>query len=182
MRRAAGSHSSWRPINSRSPNNERRKQVGRRRGISCLCDTTDRHKETLNSFQQFLGPTLKALHVYIDSSNFKGNGRTFFNFSNDTCTPYTPATNGTAERAVRRVKEGAGSLLVQSGLSDRWWHKAMRAFCFLRNVHDIQPYGKTAHELRYGEPFNEPIIAFGASVMYKPSRQKDSDEMPKMGS
>ena len=38
----------------------------------------------------------------------------------DTCTPYTPATNRRAERAVRRVKEGTGSLLVQSGFSDRW--------------------------------------------------------------
>ena len=57
----------------------------------------------------------------------------------------------------------------------------MAAFCFLRNVHDIQPCGKTAYELRYGEPSNGPITAFGASVMYKPSRQKDIDEMPKIG-
>ena len=83
----------------------------------------------------------------------------------DTCTPYTPATNGRAERAVRRVKEGTGSLLVQSGFPDRWWHKAMAALCFLRNVHDIQPCGKTAYELRYGEPFYGPMIAFGASAM-----------------
>ena len=58
----------------------------------------------------------------------------------------------------------------------------MAAFCFLHNVHDIQPCGKTAYELNYGEPFYGPIIAFGANVMYKPSRQKDIDEMPKMGS
>ena len=58
----------------------------------------------------------------------------------------------------------------------------MLAFCFLRNVHDIQPNGKTAYQMRYGEPFNGPIIAFGASIMYKPSRQQDIDELPKMGS
>ena len=45
--------------------------------------------------------------------------------SHDTCTPYTPATNGVAERAVRRVKEGTSASLVQSGLSDRWWHRAI---------------------------------------------------------
>lgn len=56
----------------------------------------------------------------------------------------------------------------------------MAAFCFLRNVHDMQPCGKTAYELRYGEPFYGPTFAFGASVMYKPSRQRDTDEMPKM--
>ena len=28
---------------------------------------------------------------------------------------------------------------------------------------------------------NGTIIAFGASILYKPSRQKDIDEMPKMG-
>ena len=58
----------------------------------------------------------------------------------------------------------------------------MAAFCFLRNVHDILPCGKTAYELRYGEPFNCPIIPFGSSILYKPSRPKDIDEMPKMGS
>lgn len=56
----------------------------------------------------------------------------------------------------------------------------MATFCFLRNVHDILPCGKTAYESRYGEPFNVPIMAFGASILYKPSRQKDIEDMPKM--
>ena len=91
---------------------------------------------------------MKALHVYTDNSKELKKALEELCFSHDTCTPYTRATNGTAERAVRRVKEGTASLLVQSGLSDRWWHKAMLAFCFLRNVHDIQPNGKTAFEMR----------------------------------
>ena len=32
-----------------------------------------------------------------------------------------PRTNGIAERAVRRVREGTSAVLRQSGLNERWW-------------------------------------------------------------
>ena len=37
-------------------------------------------------------------------------------------------TNGIAERAVRRVKEGTATAIVQSGLRDDWWDCAMECF------------------------------------------------------
>ena len=58
--------------------------------------------------------------------------------------------NGVAERAVRRVKEGAAIALVQSGLPEEWWDCAMECSCFLlRNMHDNMADGKTAFEKRY---------------------------------
>ena len=38
-----------------------------------------------------------------------------------TSTPYRSETNGIAERAFRRVKEGTSAVLLQSGLDDNWW-------------------------------------------------------------
>ena len=43
-------------------------------------------------------------------------------------TPYRLETNGSTENAVRRVKEGTSVLVVQSGLSEKWWEEAMHCF------------------------------------------------------
>ena len=94
-------------------------------GLSMQDKGSSRH---LASLPEFLGPSIKAHHVYTDNSKEFAKALDEMCVCHDTCTPYTPATNGKAERAVRRVKEGTGALLVQSGLSDKWWHKAMADF------------------------------------------------------
>ena len=138
-------------------------------------------EDTLRCFQRFLGPNIKAKHVYTDNSKEFAKALDDMCVAHDTCQPYTPATNGKAERAVRRVKEGTNSLLVQCGLSDRWWHRAMAAFCMLRNVHDILPDGRTAYEKRFGEPFRGTIIPFGAAITYRPANPDIIAQMAKMG-
>ena len=46
-------------------------------------------------------------------------------------TPHRSETNGTAERAVRRIKEGTSAVLLQSGLDEKWWAYSMRLVLFL---------------------------------------------------
>ena len=47
-------------------------------------------------------------------------------------------TNGIAERAVRRVKEGTSAVLLQSGLDEKWWADSMECFSNLRNGPDLR--------------------------------------------
>ena len=62
-------------------------------------------------------------------------------------------TSGTAERAVRRKKEGTSAVLLQSVLDENWWADSMECKTNLRNVTDLLSDGKTPYERRFGEPF-----------------------------
>ena len=73
-----------------------------------------------------------------------------------TSTPHHSDINGTAERAVRRIKEGTSAILLQSGLDENWWADSMECYCHLRNIQDRFSDGKTLYERRFGEPFKDP--------------------------
>ena len=72
-----------------------------------------------------------------------------------TSTPHRSETNGIAERAVRRVKQGTSAVLLQSGLNESWWADSMECYAYLRNVTDLLSDGKSPYERRFGEPFND---------------------------
>ena len=78
--------------------------------------------------------------------------------------PVRSETNGVAERAIRRVKEGTSAVLLQSGLDEKWWAASMECYCFLRNVQDLLADGKTPNERRFGEPLKGRVIPFGARL------------------
>ena len=80
-----------------------------------------------------------------------------------TSTPHRSETDGIAERAVRRVKEGTSAVLLQSGLNESWWTDSLKCHTYLRNVTDLSD-GKTPYERRFGQPFKGPIIPFGSLV------------------
>ena len=105
----------------------------------------------------------------------------YLSWNRRTSTPHRSETNGIAERAVRRVKEGTSAVLLQPGLDEKWWSDSVECYCYLRNVQDLLADGKTPHERRFGESFKGPIIPFGALVEYLPSSARDQARIHQIG-
>ena len=77
---------------------------------------TKTSQETQRSLQKFLEPERKPKVIYTDNSLEFGHACEDFAWNHCTSTPHRSETNGIAERAVRRVKEGTSAVLLQSGL------------------------------------------------------------------
>ena len=136
------------------------------------CNTKSSH-HTQKSLQKFLEPTRKPKVIYTDNSLEFGKSCEELSWNRCTSTPHRSETNGIAERAVRRVKEGTSAVLLQSGLGNEWWADSMECYCHLRNIPDLLFGGKTPYERRFGVPFNGPVIPFGAMVEHHPISAKD---------
>ena len=129
---------------------------------------TKTSQETQRSLQKFLEPERKPKVIYTDNSLEFGKACEDLSWNHCTSTPHRSETNGIAERAVRRVKEGTSAVLLQSGLNESWWADSMECYTYLRNVTDLLSDGKTPYERRFGKPFEGPIIPFGSLVEYHP--------------
>ena len=136
--------------------------------IQAYATRTRSHEEVVMAFRRFMPLNSKPTHVYVDNAPELLKALEELNWNHDTSTPHRPETNGVAERAVRRVKEGTSATLLQSGLTEEWWQEAMDCYCFLRCVHDKVQGDQTAFEKRFTKPFKGPIIPFGAQIEYKP--------------
>ena len=130
---------------------------------------------------KFLEPTRKQKVIYTDNSLEFGKSCEELSWSHCTSTPHRSETNGIAERAVRRVKEGTSTVLLQSGLGNEWWADSMECYCSLRNIQDLLSDGKTPYERRFGMPFDGPVIPFGAMVEYHPISAKDQSRLHQFG-
>ena len=100
-------------------------------------------QETQRSLQKFLEPERKPTVIYTDNSLEFGKACEDLSWNHCTSTPHRSETNGIAERAVRRVKEGTSAVLLQSGLNESWWADSMESYTYLRNVTDLLSAGKT---------------------------------------
>ena len=138
-------------------------------------------QETQRSLQKFLEPERKPKVIYTDNSLEFGEACEDLSWNHCTSTPYRSETNGIAERAVRRVKEGTSAVLLQSGLNESWWADSMECYTYLRNVTDLLCDGKTPYERRFGQPFNGPIVPFGSLVEYHPVTAKDQSRIHQFG-
>ena len=83
-----------------------------------------------------------------DSSLEFGKACEDLSWNHCTSTPHRSETNGIAERALRRVKEGTSAVLLQSGLNESWWADSMECDTHLWNVTDLLSDGKTPCERR----------------------------------
>ena len=106
--------------------------------------------------------------MYTDNSLEFGKACEVLSWNHCTSTPHRSETNGIAERAARRIKEGTSAVLLQSGMDNEWWADSMECCCYLRNIQDLLSDGKTPYERRFGEPFQGPVIPFGAMAEYHP--------------
>ena len=82
-------------------------------------------QETQRSLQKFLEPDRKPKVIYTDNYLKFGKACEDLSWNHCTSTPHRSETNGIAERAVRRVKEGTSAVLLQSGLNESWWADSM---------------------------------------------------------
>ena len=129
---------------------------------------TKTSQETQRSLQKFLEPERKPEVIYTDNSLEFGKACEDLSWNHCTSTPHRSETNGIAERAVRRVKEGTSAVLLQSGLNESWSADSMECYTYLRYVTDLLSDGKTPYERRFGQPFKGPIIPFGSLVECHP--------------
>ena len=142
---------------------------------------TKTSQETERSLQKFLQPNRKPTVIYTDNSLEFGKACEDLSWSHCTSTPHRSETNGIAERAVRRVKEGTSAVLLQSGLDENWWADSMECDTYLRNVTDLLSDGKTPYERRFWQPLKGPIIPFGSLVECHPITAKDQSRIHQFG-
>ena len=88
--------------------------------------------ETQRIQRKFLLPEENPRSIYTDNSLEFIKAGEEPNWNHERSTPHRFETNGIAERAVRRVKEGTSSVLGQYGLRESWWTEAMKCCCYLR--------------------------------------------------
>ena len=142
---------------------------------------TKTSQETQSSLQKFLEPTRKPKVIHTDNSLEFGKACEDLSWNHCTSTPHRSETNGIAERAVRKVKEGMFEVLLQSSLDENWWADSLECFSYLRSIQDLLSDGKTPCERRFGEPFKGPIIPFGSLVEYYPISAKDQSRIHQFG-
>ena len=97
-----------------------------------------------------------------------------------TSTPHRSETDGIAERAVRRVKEGTSAVLLQSGLDGKWRADSLEWYLSAKHSRSLFD-GKTLYERRFGEPVKGPIIPFDSLVEYHPITAKDQSRIHQFG-
>ena len=138
------------------------------------------HKKPREACKSSWSPNRKPKVIYTDNSVEFGEACADLSLNRCTSTPHRSETNGIAERAVRRVKEGT-AVLLQSGLNDSWCADSMECYTYLRNVTDLLSDGRTPCERRFGQPFKGPIIPFGSLVEYHPFTAKDQSRIHQFG-
>ena len=132
---------------------------------------------------KFLEPTRKPKVIYTDNSLEFGKSCEKLSWNHCTSTPHRSETNGIAERAVRKVKDGTSAVLLQSGLDENWWADSMECYTYQRHIQDLLSDGKkrTRYERRFGKSFKGPIIPFKSLIEYHSISAQDLSRIHQLG-
>ena len=94
------------------------------------------------SLQKFLEPDRNPKVIYTDNSLEFGKACEDLSWNHCASTPHRSETNGIAERAVRRVKEGTSAVLLQSGLNESWWADSMECYTYCKHNTSNDPFSR----------------------------------------
>ena len=137
-------------------------------------------QETQRSLQKFLEPERKPKVIYTDNSLEFGKACEDLSWNHCTSTPHRSETNGIAERAVRRVKEGTSAVLLQSGLilmkvgGQILWN--VTPICETSQIYCLM--GRRPMKDVLGNHLKDLFIPFGSMVEYCPITAKDQSRIP----
>ena len=129
---------------------------------------TKTSQETQRSLQKFLELNRKPKVIYTDNSLKFGEACEDLSWNHGASTPHRSDTNGIAERALRRMKEGTSAVLLQSRgqrMVDGFHGVLLLS---AKHTRSLGLMGGTPYERRFGMPFHGPVIPFGAMVEYHP--------------
>ena len=138
-------------------------------------------QETQRSLQKFLEPERKPKVIYTDNSLEFGKACEDLSWNHCTSTPHRSETNGIAERAVRRVKEGTSAVLLQLGLDKDWWADSMECILTCETFKNSCLMEKLHTRDVLGNHLKGPIIPFGSLVEYHPITAKDQSRIHQFG-
>ena len=150
-------------------------------GSSRIFSKQKLHKKPREACKSSWSPIGNLKTFYTDNSLEFGKAYEDLSWNHCTSTPHRSETNGTAERALHRVKEGTSAVLLQSLLDQNWWADSMESYTYLRNIQDLLSDGKTPYERRFEKPFSLPIIPFRSLVEYYPLSAKDQSRIHQFG-
>ena len=135
-------------------------------------------QDTLPSFRHFQGPGGEVKLLFCDNAGELVESAHELGWMIDTSTPGEPRSNGVAENAVGRIKEGIRTNLRAPGLHGSWWPWAGRHNAFARNMSHED--GTDPYLERHAERRSAPRIPFGALVWYLPTSRSPYTTRPSM--
>ena len=139
------------------------------RWTECIPKAARSAEKTVEAFNEFVGPGERCEYFYSGGAPELVAAAKSLLWPAATSTPGQPASNGVAEREVRKVKEGTRCALASSGFNGPWGPYAARHFCFAANAEVFE--GESCYSRRFGGHMDERFlrIPFGATVDYVPT-------------
>ena len=143
----------------------------------CVPLLTKDADDAYGAFVEFLGKR-RVEYAWTDSAKELIKALKDLGIPHGKATPGRHTANAICERTVRKVVEGARTLLEHAGLAACFWPWAVRYWCFMDNA-EVRTDGHSAWSKRFaGKHFEGPRLPFGCRVEYLP-RPEEVKALPK---